>query len=92
MESVASASEDFRSVVVSGANVASYECALAKSTLSLAESGVTSFYIKAVFRPMQLLKASIHGPHVVDHRGFPDNTAGQPHGCGCLGVAFGFDG
>jgi 5-methylcytosine-specific restriction endonuclease McrA len=39
---VAAPSEDFRSVVLRGANVASYKFALAKSILSLAESGATS--------------------------------------------------
>ncbi|MCX5044681.1 hypothetical protein OG921_16055 [Aldersonia sp. NBC_00410] len=42
MESRATASEDFRSVVLRGANVASYKFALAKSILTLAESGATS--------------------------------------------------
>jgi hypothetical protein len=36
------ASEDFRNVVLQGANVASYKFALAKSILALAESGATS--------------------------------------------------
>jgi hypothetical protein len=35
-------SEDFRSIVLRGANVASYKFALAKSILSIAESGATT--------------------------------------------------
>jgi hypothetical protein len=42
MESLTTTSEDFRSVVLRGANVASYKFALAKSILALAESGMTS--------------------------------------------------
>lgn len=37
--SIGSSSEDFRSVVLRGQNVASYKFALAKSILTLAESG-----------------------------------------------------
>lgn len=40
--SVTMPSEDFRNVVLRGANVASYKFALAKSILTLAESGATS--------------------------------------------------
>ena len=36
------ASEDFRSLVLRGRNVASFKFALAKSVLSLAETGATS--------------------------------------------------
>ena len=42
MESVIVPSEDFRNVVLRGGNVASYKFALAKSILTLAESGTTS--------------------------------------------------
>ena len=42
MGSVTPTEEDFRSVVLRGANVASYKFALAKSILALAESGTTS--------------------------------------------------
>ena len=42
MGSVTTTAEDFRSVVLRGANVASYKFALAKSILALAESGMTS--------------------------------------------------
>lgn len=42
MSSATTASEDFRSIVLRGQNVASYKFALAKSVLMLAESGVTA--------------------------------------------------
>jgi hypothetical protein len=42
VESVTEASADFRSIVLRGANVASYKFALAKSILPLAQSGGTS--------------------------------------------------
>ena len=42
MGSVTTTAEDFRSVVLRGANVASYKFALAKSILALAQSGMTS--------------------------------------------------
>jgi hypothetical protein len=42
MLSATTASEDFRSVVLRGRNVASFKFALAKSILALAESGATS--------------------------------------------------
>jgi 5-methylcytosine-specific restriction endonuclease McrA len=51
MESVTTASEDFRSVVLRGANVASYKFALAKSILALAESGATEASLEALAVP-----------------------------------------
>ena len=51
MESVTTASEDFRSVVLRGANVASYKFALAKSILALAESGATEVSLEALAVP-----------------------------------------
>ena len=43
--------EDFRSIVLRGRNVASFKFALAKSILTLAESGVTSVSLEELAVP-----------------------------------------
>jgi hypothetical protein len=54
MASATSFSQDFRSVVLRGANVASYKFALAKSILTLAESGSTSVSLEDLAVPFSL--------------------------------------
>jgi hypothetical protein len=51
MASAITASQDFRSVVLRGRNVASFKFALAKSVLSLAESGATSASLEELAVP-----------------------------------------
>lgn len=51
MSTVAAASEDFRSVVLRGRNVASFKFALAKTVLSLAETGATSASLEELAVP-----------------------------------------
>ncbi|WP_142301096.1 hypothetical protein [Mycobacterium lehmannii] len=51
MQTASPASEDFRSVVLRGRNVASFKFALAKSILSLAESGATSASLEELAVP-----------------------------------------
>ena len=51
MTSVGAEAEDFRRIVLRGANVASYKFALAKSILTLAESGATSASLEELAVP-----------------------------------------
>jgi hypothetical protein len=60
--SVTTPSDDFRSVVLRGANVASYKSALAKSILTLAESGATAASLMDLAAPFsrEILPAGRH--------------------------------
>lgn len=51
MEAVGAHAEDFRRIVLRGANVASYKFALAKSILALAESGATETSLEVLAVP-----------------------------------------
>jgi hypothetical protein len=52
VSSTTAASEDFRSVVLRGRNVASFKFALAKAILSLAEAGATSASLEELAVPV----------------------------------------